>query len=92
MDLPSGVDEDALREYYYSCHEVSPYCPVQATTLGYFPNKGINYFFAVAYGLAAAAAFALGTWKQTWSYMAFVTAGCLLEMAGACFFLLLWVD
>lgn len=82
MELPPGWDENTLRDYYYACNKVSEVCPVEATTLGYFPNRSINYFFAVAYGLAAAVTFGLGVWKRTWSYMAFITAGCVLEMVG----------
>jgi len=67
---------------YYRCREVTPFCPVQLTTLGYFPNKGINVFFAVAFGLAGITTLALGIWKKTWSYMTFITAGCVLETAG----------
>ncbi len=88
--LPDGVTEGTLRDFYYNCNDVSPFCPVQATTLGYFPNKGINYFFAIAFGLAGATALALGVWKKTWSYTAFVTAGCALELAGE--FLLVFLD
>ncbi|KAK3389297.1 RTA1 like protein-domain-containing protein [Podospora didyma] len=79
---PNAIDEDAIRAYYYSCNEVTPFCPVQATTLGYFPNKGVNCFFAVVFGLAMVTTFVLGVWKRTWSYMAFITAGCALELAG----------
>ncbi|KAK0636647.1 RTA1 like protein-domain-containing protein [Bombardia bombarda] len=76
------LDPQAIPQYYYLCNEVSPVCPVEATTLGYFPNKGINCFFAVGFGLAGLAALVLGTWTRTWSYMAFVAAGCTLELAG----------
>ncbi|KAK3687778.1 RTA1 like protein-domain-containing protein [Podospora appendiculata] len=72
----------AVPEYYYMCTEVSATCPVEATTLGYFPNRGINFFFAVAFGIAGVTTLTLGTWKRTWSYTAFITAGCMLELAG----------
>ena len=67
---------------FYSCKQVSPYCPVEATTLGYYPNKGINVFMALMFGLAGAITLVLGIWKKTWSYTAFITAGCMLELAG----------
>ncbi|KAB5554919.1 RTA1 like protein-domain-containing protein [Coniochaeta sp. 2T2.1] len=70
------------RPSYAVCKEVSPTCPVEATTLGYYPNKGINAFFAAAFGIAMIVCFAVGVKKRTWSYMAFITAGCALEMAG----------
>ncbi|KAK0715493.1 RTA1 like protein-domain-containing protein [Lasiosphaeris hirsuta] len=81
-NLPDGVDGGSFRDFYYSCGEVSLYCPVQATTLGYYPNKGINIFFALAFGLTGLAALTAGIWKKTWSFTAFVTTGCMLELAG----------
>lgn len=80
--LPTGVDESSLRDYYYSCNELSARCPVQATTLGYMPNAGVNYFLTIGFGLAGITTLTIGVWKKTWSFMAFVTAGCMLEMAG----------
>ncbi|KAK1755425.1 RTA-like protein [Echria macrotheca] len=78
----SENDTFDLRQYYDLCNEITPYCPVQATTLGYFPNRGINIFFAIGFGLAGVTTLVLGIWKRTWSYTAFITAGCMLEMAG----------
>ena len=78
----SGPGSGSRGDYYYACTAVSAMCPVEATTLGYFPNRGINYFFAIVFGLAGLATLAVGTWRRTWSYMAFVTAGCMLEIAG----------
>jgi hypothetical protein len=67
---------------FYTCKEVSTLCPVEATTLGYYPIKGLNIFFALGFGLSGLITLVLGTWKKTWSYMAFVTAGAFLELAG----------
>lgn len=67
---------------FYTCEEVSPLCPVEATTLGYYPIKGLNIFFAVGFGLAGLVTLVVGIWKRTWSYMAFVAAGAMLELAG----------
>ncbi|KAJ9138086.1 Sphingoid long-chain base transporter RSB1 [Pleurostoma richardsiae] len=67
---------------YYVCHEVTPSCPVSATTLGYYPNKGINIFFSIGFAIAALGVLVTGVWKRTWSYMAFILAGCVLELAG----------
>lgn len=77
-----GVNGSAPRNHFSSCTQVSAQCPVAATTLGYYPNRGINYFFAIAFGLAGIATLVVGVRKKTWSYMAFITAGCMLEMAG----------
>ncbi|KAK4223781.1 RTA-like protein [Podospora fimiseda] len=84
--LPPGTDpsqiDNIIGAYYYSCNHASPTCPVEATTLGYRPNRGINIFFAIGFGLSAISTLYFGIKHKTWSYMAFISAGCLLEMAG----------
>ena len=65
-----------------SCTEVSVRCPVSATTLGYYPNLGVNAFLAVAFGLAAITTLSFGVWKRTWGYSLAIGAGCILECAG----------
>lgn len=67
---------------FYVCTEVSPECPVSATTQGYYPNKGFNIFFAVLFGIAMVVCSSVGIKKRTWSYAAFITAGSALELAG----------
>ncbi|KAK3989109.1 sphingoid long-chain base transporter RSB1 [Cladorrhinum sp. PSN332] len=67
---------------YDTCDEVSAYCPVKATTLGYFPNEGVNIFLAIGYGLAALLTLATGLWKRTWGFSIAVFAGCALECIG----------
>ena len=67
---------------YKTCKEVSDLCPVELTTLGYYPNVGINVFFAIGFGIALIAVLVTGIWKKTWSYMGFIAAGCILELAG----------
>ncbi|KAK4247463.1 RTA1 like protein [Corynascus novoguineensis] len=70
------------RPSYDTCDEVSQLCPVQATTLGYFPNEGVNIFLAIGYALAAIITLVIGVWKKTWGYSIAVGAGCILEFAG----------
>jgi len=82
IDPNDPAIQDMIAQYYYSCTEVTDFCPVEATTLGYYPNRGINYFFAIMFALAGFTTLAIGTWKKTWSFMAFVAAGSLLEFAG----------
>lgn len=67
---------------FYRCREVSAFCPVKLTTLGYYPNYGLNIFLTIAFGIAFIASLAIGIKKKTWSYMAFLAAGTLLETAG----------
>lgn len=68
--------------HFQDCTEVSPYCPVQATTLGYYPNEGVNIFLALGYGIAAIVTIVLGVWKRTWGYSTAVAAGSILECVG----------
>ncbi|KAH8885537.1 RTA1-domain-containing protein [Thozetella sp. PMI_491] len=67
---------------FYVCKEVNQYCPVEATTLGYYPNVGINVFLAAGFGIAGVVTLVTGIWKKTYSYMGFIAAGCFLELAG----------
>ncbi|OAA57081.1 rta1 domain protein [Niveomyces insectorum RCEF 264] len=67
---------------FKNCHAVSPACPVSATTLGYYPNLGINYFFAIGYGITIITLLGLGLPKRTFGYTGFIAAGAALELAG----------
>lgn len=69
----------------YECTEVSELCPVEYTTLGYYPNKPLNIFCAVAFGLALIIQLVFGIWKKTYAFTGFIVAGCALEVAGAYF-------
>lgn len=75
--LPEG-----FRASFDFCTEVSLDCPVKATTLGYYPNKGVNIFLALGFGLAAVVTIVMGVWKRTWGFSAAVAAGCILECVG----------
>ncbi|KAK4117943.1 RTA1 like protein [Parathielavia appendiculata] len=70
------------RPSYETCPEVSVYCPVKATTLGYYPNQGVNIFLAIGFGLAALITLVIGVWKRTWGFSIAVAAGCALECVG----------
>jgi hypothetical protein len=54
------------RPSYDTCDEVSQWCRVEYTTLGYYPNLGVNAFLAAAYGLLGLLTLAIGIWKKTW--------------------------
>ncbi|KAJ4285984.1 hypothetical protein N0V88_008171 [Collariella sp. IMI 366227] len=81
MSTPS-TPPPGWRPTFDTCTEVSLYCPVKATTLGYSPNRGLNIFFAVAYALAAVVTIVPGVWKRTWGFSIAVAAGCILECVG----------
>lgn len=65
-----------------ACTEVSPQCPVEVTTLGYYPNKPLNILIAAAFGVAAVITLGFGIWGRTWGFTGFIVAGCVLELAG----------
>ncbi|KAF4995307.1 hypothetical protein FGRMN_5206 [Fusarium graminum] len=64
------------------CTDISALCPVEATVLGYVPNKGSSFFFTIAFGLLFLSAVGVGVWKRTWTYAATLGAGLLLETVG----------
>jgi hypothetical protein len=67
---------------YAVCTGVTPQCPVEATTLGYYPNLGANIFFTVMFGLCTLVTFAVGVRKRTWTFAFAVTAGFAMETIG----------
>ncbi|RYP73638.1 hypothetical protein DL771_003526 [Monosporascus sp. 5C6A] len=66
---------------FWTCHQVSKRCPVEATVLGYYPDFRINTFLAAVFGLCMLGHVATGIWKRTWAYSGFLAAGCGLELA-----------
>ncbi|CAK7245520.1 MAG: hypothetical protein STHCBS139747_007104 [Sporothrix thermara] len=82
MSTPANFSAHPFKD----CLAVSAACPVEATTLGYYPNVGINAFFAVGFGIATLALLVplfLGLFpRRTWAYSCFVAAGAALELAG----------
>lgn len=67
---------------YDTCKHVTPACPVEATTYGYYPNLGANIFFTAFFGLLGLAQVGLGTYYRTWTFMVALGVGSLMEMAG----------
>lgn len=65
-----------------SCTEVSQFCPVERTVLGYYPSLGANAFLSAGFGACIIGLVATGVMKRTWGYSAALTAGCILEFAG----------
>ncbi len=83
-DLSHGLVGLLLKraDRFDDCKEVSLACPVEATVLGYYPNLGSGYFFAVCFGILTIAAAVQGVWKRTWTYAAAIVLGLLLETLG----------
>lgn len=67
---------------FKTCTEVSPVCPVEATTYGYYPNFGANIFLTVWFGVLAVVQLGYGLYSSTWSFMAALTMACCLESVG----------
>lgn len=67
---------------FAQCTEVTPSCPVEATTYGYYPNLGGNVFYAAFFGLLAVLQLGLGLWFRTWTFLVAVAVGAILELVG----------
>ena len=64
------------------CHSVTSKCPVEATVLGYRPNLVVNVFLATMFCICMLVNAVTSSWARTWTYSAFLVAGCSLEFAG----------
>jgi RTA1 like protein len=51
------------------CTEVSPQCPLEWTTYGYYPNLTVNTFFIALFGSLCLLQIGVGTLRRTWTYM-----------------------
>jgi hypothetical protein len=67
---------------YADCAAVSPLCPVEATTYGYYPNFGGNVFFTVFFGVLGVLQIGYGVYFRTWTFMVALGVGAIMEMAG----------
>lgn len=67
---------------FSECTQVTPQCPVEASTYGYYPNFAVNTFFVTLFGLCLLSAVVLGVWTRTWTYTITLCIGTLLETAG----------
>ncbi|OJJ40068.1 hypothetical protein ASPWEDRAFT_100378 [Aspergillus wentii DTO 134E9] len=64
------------------CTHVTPECPVENSTYGYYPNLGGNVFFTVFFGLCGVTQLGLGAYFRSWTMAIALVVGALLEMAG----------
>lgn len=64
------------------CTTVTPACPVEATTYGYYPHLAANILFTIIFGLTSLFQLAFGIYFKTWTFMIALAMGALLEMAG----------
>ena len=64
------------------CTEVTPTCPVEATTYGYYPHLGGNIAFLVLFAILCIAQAFLGVRYRVWSYSSVISVGCMGEAIG----------
>lgn len=64
------------------CTEVSPACPVEATTYGYYPVFWANVALCAAFGVLGVLQLVLGALTRVRAYSAAIACGCLLECVG----------
>lgn len=67
---------------FYACEEVSEFCPVEATVLGYYPSLEANAVFAAIFGICTLGSLYYCVRYKTWSYSLCIIGGCVLELAG----------
>ncbi|KAL2817483.1 RTA1 like protein-domain-containing protein [Aspergillus cavernicola] len=67
---------------YDTCDKVTPWCPVEATTYGYYPNLGGNIFFAAFFGVLAITQVGVGIYYRSWTIMLALGSGAAMELAG----------
>ena len=67
---------------YAECTEVTPQCPVEATTYGYYPALGVNTTLLVVFGLCTLGQLAIGIKFRIRAFTFAATSGCLLEVLG----------
>ncbi|KAF5580598.1 parasitic phase-specific PSP-1 [Fusarium subglutinans] len=64
------------------CTKITPECPIEYTTYGYYPNLGGNVFFLLFFSSLFVAQVYLGIRCKTWSYTAALATGTLFEALG----------
>lgn len=67
---------------FENCTQVTPECPVEATTYGYTPNLAGNVILLAVFALCAIAQIFLGIWYRLWSFGIVVSIGSVLEFVG----------
>ncbi|KAK2748883.1 hypothetical protein FQN55_004025 [Onygenales sp. PD_40] len=67
---------------FADCKAISPECPVEATTYGYYPNLGANAFFAAIFGLCTIYHVVVGIKARAWTFTIALGMGAALEMVG----------
>lgn len=64
------------------CNQVSPECPLEWTTYGYYPKLSVNSFFVALFGLLCILQIGIGRVRKTWTYMLAMTIATFGEAVG----------
>ncbi|MBE3043929.1 RTA1 domain-containing protein [Candidatus Bathyarchaeota archaeon] len=67
---------------FADCTSVTPSCPVEATTYGYYPSLGPNATLLAVFASFLLAQILLGALTRVYAYSTALAAGCLLEAVG----------
>ncbi|ETS77412.1 hypothetical protein PFICI_11286 [Pestalotiopsis fici W106-1] len=67
---------------FAKCTSVTPLCPVEATTYGYYPDLGGNVALCVVFGLVLIAQLIIGFSSRILGYSIVIACGSLLECVG----------
>jgi hypothetical protein len=70
--------------------QVTPECPVELTTYGYYPNLTVNAFFVALFGLLCISQIGIGTLRRTWTYMLAMVLATFGEAVGYGGRLMMW--
>ncbi|KAF2151976.1 RTA1-domain-containing protein [Myriangium duriaei CBS 260.36] len=68
--------------HFQNCTEVTPLCPVQATTYGYAPNYGITMTLVILFALCAILQLGFGLYHRAWTFTLALFGGCVMEAIG----------
>jgi RTA1 like protein len=64
------------------CTEVTPECPVELTTYGYYPGLSVNSFFVALFGLLCLLQIGFGISRRIWTYLVVMVIGTFGEAVG----------
>lgn len=65
-----------------NCTDITPLCPVEATTYGYYPHLGGNIVFLVLFAILCCCQVFFGVRYRVWAYSAVTAVGCMGEAVG----------
>lgn len=68
--------------HFQNCTEVTPLCPVEATTYGYYPNLGLHSTLCAAFVICALLQIGFGVWHRSWTFMIALAGGSIMEAVG----------